>query len=168
MKTCYISLSGLLLFTATSISYASPISFGVGVGALYNGLGVNAAFNYQEGLLPYVSVGCIGAATSGNETRYNCGFGAGIINAKWLSPRRLNHGLGFAAGITKDETEQYKGDLDSSEPYTDLTETYIGVGYTWFSNSINRPGFTVGATPMVIKNKIDHQFHLQLNLGYQF
>jgi len=144
-----------VFFTATSIA-EDKISFGVGVGALYNGLGANVSV-MKESDLRYVSLGCISIGySSSNGTSSNCGIGAGWMKSDILSENG-KHGLGIHIGVT------YNTHNDRDD-----TEVFIGIPYLYFFKEMIAGGWNVGLTPIIGKHNGKTKGGLLLNLGYQF
>jgi len=158
-----------VLFAAFSISNTAvgDTTFGIGVGALYNGLGFNFG-RTSEASLVYGSLGCMGASSSrsssiagdvvsrdsGYET--NCGLGLGYLNLSLLPGN--NHGLGLSIGYTYD-TDDISGG----------SEYHVMPGYHYFFNGIGRPGLNLGFGARVTRSDEDSaDTGLTFNLGYQF
>lgn len=140
---------------ATSIA-DDNVSFGVGAGALYNGLGANVSF-VKKSDLKYVSLGCIAIGySSNNGTSSNCGIGAGWMRSDILSENN-KHGLGIHIGVT------YNTSNDRND-----TETFIGVPYVYFFKGMTSGGWNIGLTPIIGKHNGSIKGGLLLNLGYQF
>ncbi len=141
--------------TTTSIA-EDKVSFGVGMGALYNGLGVNVGF-MKESNLKYVSLGCTGFSySSDNEISSICGIGAGWMRSDILSGND-KHGLGIHIGVTYNN-----GDGKND------TEAFIGIPYLYFFKGMSAGGWNAGLTPIIGKRNGEIKGGLLLNLGYQF
>lgn len=134
----------------------SVYSVGLGVGALYNGLGVNAA-SLRGSDMKYLSLGCMGFAYSSSEgKRSNCGVGIGWIRSDILSGDD-RHGLGMHLGLTRNN------DVDDHE-----TEKFLGLSYNYFFNGMPNAGWNVGLTPILRWRNDEARGGILLNLGYQF
>ncbi len=144
------------VFSASIGSAEERLSFGLGLGALYNGLGANVAF--MEGAdLKYVSVGCISIAHSSNRgVSSNCGLGAGWMRSDILSDNG-RHGLGIHVSVTYNTHDE-----------RDDVEVFVGVPYAYFFSGMTAAGWHAGLTPMVGRRDGDLKGELLLNLGYQF
>jgi len=151
---CGVLLAGV--FPAVSSGADGRLSFGLGMGALYNGLGVNAAF-MQGPDLKYVSLGCVSLAYSSNSgASSNCGVGAGWMRSDILS-NNGRHGLGVHLGVT------YNSHDDRDE-----VEVFVGIPYAYFFKGMTAAGWHAGLTPVLGRRDGDLEGGLLLNLGYQF
>ncbi len=132
------------------------VSFGLGMGALYNGLGVNAAF--MKGFdLRYVSLGCASIAYSSNSgASSNCGVGAGWMRSDILSSNG-RHGLGLHLGVTYNTHDE-----------RDDVEVFVGLPYAYFFEGMTAATWHVGLTPILGRHDGNLEGGLLLNLGYQF
>lgn len=154
-----IFLYGMLIASVFSVSISSAeerISFGLGAGALYNGLGANVGF-MQASDLKYVSLGCISIAySSNNGISSNCGLGAGWMRSDILSDNG-KHGLGIHVGVTYNTHDDQ-----------DDVEVFAGVPYVYFFRGMTTGGWYAGLTPTVGRHDGDIKGGLLINLGYQF
>ncbi len=154
-----ILLYGVLLagvFPAVSSGADERVSFGLGMSALYNGLGVNAAF-MKGSDLKYVSLGCVSIAYSSNSgASSNCGVGVGWMRSDILS-NNGKHGLGVHLGITY-----------NSHDDRDDVEVFVGVPYAYFFSGMTAASWHVGLTPVLGRRDDDTEGGLLVNLGYQF
>lgn len=155
--------SFLLILSAIIISnsaQASP-SLGLGLGAAYNGFGVNLSFPVSAQSLWYSSLGCIGFSSDGDDWQDNCGVGFGAVSTKWISPISGKHGLGIAVGITKNN-------LDYDHEPDNRTEYYIGASYTWYASGINHNGLNLGLSSLFADTVTGRESIILINIGYQF
>ena len=154
-----IFLYGTLLASVFSVSIGSAderVSFGLGMGALYNGLGANVGFMKGPDL-KYVSLGCISVAySSNNGASSNCGLGAGWMRSDILSGNG-RHGLGIHVGVTYNTHDE-----------RDDVEVFVGVPYAYFFKGMTAATWHVGLTPILGRHDGDLDGGLLLNLGYQF
>lgn len=135
-------------------SFAEEFSFGIGLGSLYNGLGVNFGISKDKSLR-YLALGCIGGSSS-DEGDFSgiCGIGAGYIKSGVfkLSPE---HTLGGMISVNHDEKN-------------DVRETFVGLSYHYMFSKDPAYGWGIGLTPGVIFRDSSEDAHFMLNLGYQF
>jgi len=144
------------IFSASTIFAEDKVSFGIGSGALYNGLGANVSF-MKESDLKYLSLGCIAIGySSNNGVSSNCGAGAGWMRSDILSEND-KHGIGIHIGVT------YNTHNDRND-----TEVFIGIPYLYFFKRMTAGGWNVGLTPIIGKHNGKAKGGLLLNLGYQF
>lgn len=146
-----------LLLTGTLLATENSTSYGIGLGQLYNGVGVNIALQDTTSM-KYLAVGCMDASYgSYSGWDANCGFAVGYVSTSILSSENNKHGLGVHIGITEDSNS---------------VAGSIGLGYTYFVNEISNSGWNFGLTPVVTfrdnDNKDDNEVAVLLNLGYQF
>jgi len=125
-------LKSLLLLSGTLLATENAISYGLGLGQLYNGVGVNIALQDTTNM-KYVAVGCIDASYgSYSGWDANCGVALGYVSTTILSDKNNKHGLGVHIALSDD---------------VDNVAGTIGVGYTYFVNEISNSGWNVGLTP---------------------
>ena len=149
-------LVAMMLLSSAVNAEESELSYGLGIGALYNGVGINIASPTKEDL-KYVSLGCIDFSYSsyvGFNT--NCGLGIGYINTSIIGDSN-KHGLGLHLAVHED---------DGSNSSTQVS---LGLGYTYFLNQ-SKIGWNFGLTPMYIfgDSENDNKVALMFDLGYQF
>lgn len=161
------ALTLFMLFSGSTFAVETPsnndLQFGVGLGAQYAGLGANVSF-VSESDAKYIALGCVQFRPDYNDA--TCGASIGYINTSWLSEASNKHGLGIHAGIIGSERttpniafikHQYDGLYG------------VGVGYTYFSNGINKQGFTLGASiHQALEDTNGHTHSILFQLGYQF
>ncbi len=174
-------LFSILLFCTSTSTFAyklpqfDELSFGIGLGAQYSGLGINISANTETDS-KYLSFGCIGF--SAYEPERFCGATVGWINTNWISQQTNKHGLGVHLGIVGREqlvttnvaySSYYQSDIITSYT-TDFKSLYgIGLGYSYFSNGVNKSGATYGIsihTPL--KEEYLGEALILLQVGYQF
>jgi hypothetical protein len=94
----------LLVVVSLSSTTAADSTIGVGIGSLYNGLGLNFGRS-SDTSLTYASLGCMGASTSrstntagdvvsrDSDYETNCGIGLGYMNFSSLQEKRQRKNL---------------------------------------------------------------------------
>ncbi len=148
----------------------ADITIGVGIGTLYNGIGLNFGDSSSTGLT-FGALGCISIwsarSESGNRTgtNFNCGVGLGYINTAVLTGNR--HGLGIAMALN------YNTDEDS--PARDGTPAGEGIvlsltpSYNFFFKGVERRGINLGFGPRInFRDSGYVKTYWLFNLGYQF
>jgi hypothetical protein len=131
-------------------------SLGLGYGILYNGIGFNIAAT-KRNEIKYATIGCLGVSYSqSDDFNGNCGIGFGLVNTDILSNSN-RHGLGIHIGTT------YNTTLDD-----DKYEPFAGISYTYFTDGIDREGFTLGVAPIIGRHNEENDAAILLNIGYQF
>ena len=137
------------------VSAADTTSFGVGIGALYNGLGGNFSLIRADDL-KFISVGCSEASSSSsNGTNLTCGVGVGWLRSDLLSRKNSKHGLGINLALDYDQLH--------SE-----VEPSIRLPYVFFFNGLGRRGFNLGLAPLVRWDADGTELGLMFEVGYQF
>lgn len=161
------ALTLLVLCSGSTFAAETPsnndIQFGVGMGAQYAGLGANVSI-VSENDAKYVALGCVQFRPDYDDA--TCGASIGYINTSWLSDASNKHGLGIHAGIMGSERTTPNMAFIKHQ-YDGLYG--VGVGYTYFSNGINKQGFTLGASiHQTLEDRNDDKNSVLLQLGYQF
>jgi hypothetical protein len=141
-------------------------SIGLGLGAMYSGIGTNLSF-VSEHDLKYISVGCISYTTYSGAT---CGFGAGWIRTDLLGANSNKHGFGVYVSLVGHES--YTSDTTTTqgvEYYDHDRDIYgAGVSYTYFMNGINKSGTTFGVSVHVTNAEFEDRYGGFFQVGYQF
>jgi hypothetical protein len=148
-----------LLFVAggvSTLSAADKTSFGLGVGALYNGLGGNFALIKADDL-KYISVGCSEFMSSSLDgTHVTCGVGVGWLRSDILTKKNSKHGLGLNIAL------DYDGFHSKVEPS-------IRLPYVFFFRGLDRRGWNLGVAPLVRWDADEGtDLGVMLEVGYQF
>ena len=147
-----------LLFVAggvSTLSAADKTSFGLGVGALYNGLGGNLALIKADDM-KYISVGCGEFMSSSIDGTYvTCGVGIGWLRSDILTKKNSKHGLGLNIAL------DYDGFESKFEPS-------IRLPYVFFFRGLDRRGWNLGVAPLVRWGADGTDLGVMLEVGYQF
>ena len=147
-----------LLFVAggvSTLSAADKTSFGLGVGALYNGLGGNLALIKADDM-KYISVGCGEFMSSSIDGTYvTCGVGIGWLRSDILTKKNSKHGLGLNIAL------DYDGFESKFEPS-------IRLPYVFFFRGLDRRGWNLGVAPLVRWDADGTDLGVMLEVGYQF
>ena len=162
------SLIATIIITPTLFSNAiADNTFGIGIGTLYNGLGINLGKTTSSSLM-YGSLGCMGGSSSRGTTTNgdvttqerssstNCGFGLGYISTSIFSGNK--HGLGLNLGYTYNTAELVKG-----------SEYHLMPSYHYFFNGIDQRGVNLGFGAQATLNDDESTATgLTINIGFQF
>ncbi len=132
MKTSTKSfLLSLTLITSPQILANDDFTFGLGVGSLYSGVGINAGIQSKVDL-KYISAGCV-SYTSQEAT---CGMGIGWVKTDLFDFQTPNHGASIYIGVIGSELD-----------YDGYQAVYgAGLGYHYFFNGIGNSGLNLGLT----------------------
>ena len=145
----------LVVASAGSLSAADKTSFGVGIGALYNGLGGNFALIEADDM-KYLSVGCTEARSSStNGTDLTCGVGVGWLRSDIFTRKNSKHAIGLNLALDYD---QFHSEIEPS----------IRLPYVFFFRGIERKGFNLGLAPLVRWDAEGTEFGVMFEIGYQF
>lgn len=146
---------------ATEVS--NDISFGVGLGALYSGLGANVAL-VSDRDMKYISAGCVEYSS---RYSFTCGFGLGWIVTDLFNSESNRHGWGIY--VTKAGHES-KFVFDGYNTPEFIENEYYGAGvsYTYFMNGINKPGLNFGISAHATNAKYEGKLNGFFQIGYQF
>lgn len=148
-------LVGMMLLASVVKAEESELSYGLGIGGLYNGVGVNIASPTKEDL-KYVSIGCIDFSyNSYSGWNTNCGLGLGYINTSIIGDSN-KHGLGLHLAVHED------GSANNAQ-------VSVGAGYTYFVDP-SKIGWNFGLTPIYIfeDSENNDKLALMFDVGYQF
>lgn len=153
-RTAVVFLACIAVAIGSS-SAADKTSFGLGVGALYDGLGGNFALIKADDL-KYISVGCSEASHSSRSgTHVTCGVGVGWLMSDLLTKKNSKHGLGLNIALDYD---QLHSEFEPS----------IRLPYVYFFNGIDRRGWNIGAAPLVRWDADGTELGVMFEVGYQF
>tara|TARA_R110000772_G_scaffold28437_15_gene71711 strand:- start:6349 stop:6852 length:504 start_codon:yes stop_codon:yes gene_type:complete len=141
-------------------------SVGIGMGALYTGLGANIALLSQNDM-KYLSLGCVEYSSRFGST---CGFGAGWVKTDLFNFDNNKHGFGIYASLVGSEVSVKYTQSDFGNDYILKEHDYYGLGlsYTYFFNGINNSGTTLGVSIHGTNADFDSRFASFLQVGYQF
>lgn len=151
----------LLVVVGLSLSFYSlaqdRYSFGVGLGAQYNGFGGNFGL-VDDASFKYGSLGCSNYTHTSNEgSSSKCGVGAGWMRSDLLSSNN-KHAIGLHVGLTYD-----------TRIHGDETGVYISVPYVYFFRNIVTGGFNLGVAPVLeVESDGDTDAGVWVSIGYQF
>lgn len=141
----------------------SSVSYGIGAGAAYAGLGGHVA-KVSNTDMKYLAVGCIQYSTLMGSA---CGLGAGWMVTDLFGATSNKHGLGIYALQTAGEELYFESEGFFAQ---DKHRTYsaLGLNYTYFSNGINQSGFTFGLSIHATNADYDEKINGVFQIGYQF
>ena len=140
------SLGAIIFATALapSQSAVAETRIGIGLGALYNGIGFNFSKSSTKGLA-FGSVGCLGFSSSSGmsesdgvvtvepeSTETNCGVGFGFLSVEPFSSSK--HAIGASLGLSYNT-----GTNDTSGIEWSLTPNYV-----YFLNGVENRGLNLG------------------------
>ncbi len=128
-------------------------TLGLGVGAMYGGLGMNAGFQSDVDI-KYVSAGIM--QISGSSTTY--GLGLGWITTDLFDFQSKNHGINLYVGAVGTERT-----FDGHDPIYGG-----GLGYTYFFSGIDQSGFNIGFNLLTGKGSEESETGAFIQAGYQF
>ena len=155
IRRAVVVLLVLVTVATNSPSAADKTSFGLGVGALYNGLGGNLALIKADDL-KYISVGCSEFMSSSRDgTHVTCGVGVGWLRSDILTKKNSKHGLGLNIAL------DYDGFESKLEPS-------IRLPYVFFFRGLDRRGWNLGVAPLVRWDADGTDLGVMLEVGYQF
>lgn len=155
-------LSTVILSNTAQADY----TFGLGVGSLYNGIGINFGISAPTSLT-FGSLGCLSLSygTTGDgeggrgsdEFDSKCGIGLGYVSNTLLPGHR--NALGLSLGLNNNSIEKRS-----------TTVEYIAIpSYNFFFNGLNNRGFNLGAGPkFTFRENASMHTGFVLNLGFQF
>lgn len=155
MKITTISL----LTSVSLVLSAQPIAndnftFGLGAGAFYSGVGVNAGIQSKSDL-KYVSAGCVSYSSIYGST---CGVGVGWVKTDIFDFQTPKHGASLYLGVVGSEYDNF----DHQAVYG------AGLGYHYFLRGIGNAGFNFGLTLVAGNEKDGVGVGALLQAGYQF
>ena len=122
-RTIGVALVMIIASTAV-VAAADKTSFGLGVGALYSGLGGNIALIKADDM-KFLSIGCSEMSRSSIDgTDLTCGLGIGWIRSDIITKRNSKHGLGLNIAV------------DYDQRYSEI-EPAIRIPYVFFLASVH-------------------------------
>jgi hypothetical protein len=144
-----------IVFHSNVALSADNKTFGLGIGSLYNGIGMSYGYQSQNSY-KYVSLGCLSVAYSSDYgSELNCGIGAGFIMTGLFKLDNNKHGFGAHFGATY------------NEHYSEI-EYFIAPQYVYFFNGINKSGWNLGGSVRVGKYDGESDAIPSFQVGYQF
>ena len=130
-------------------------SFGLGVGSVYNGIGMSYGYQSKTNY-KYLSLGCLSLSySSAYGSEYNCGVGAGFIMTDLFESDSNKHGFGAHIGITY------------NEHYSNF-EYFIAPQYAYYFNSIENSGWNLGGSIRLGEYEGEFEAIPTFQVGYQF
>jgi hypothetical protein len=155
MRATIIVTAVLIALISTPSLAADRTSFGLGLGSLYNGLGVNIAWTAPDDM-KYLAGGCSGYSHSSIDgTNLRCGAGFGWLRTDILTRKNDRHGLGLNIALEYDQQ-------------TSDAVPILRVPYVFFFNGINQKGLNIGVAPSVAWEDGGADFGALIQIGYQF
>tara|TARA_R110001583_G_scaffold39399_6_gene126249 strand:- start:5517 stop:6005 length:489 start_codon:yes stop_codon:yes gene_type:complete len=162
LKKLALLLSALSLnCVAEDSNKEKEYSVGVGMGALYSGIGANFSF-ISKNDMKYISAGC---TEYSSLSGYSCGFGAGWIKTDLFDFNSNKHGFGVYASLVGHETY---ATLNDQYSINDNDIYGAGVSYTYFMNGIDQSGTTFGLSIHATNADFEGRYGAFFQVGYQF
>lgn len=150
-KLCLLTLT----LAISSQTFANDnFTFGVGLGSLYSGVGVNVGIQSKTDL-KYLSVGCVSYSSLSGEA---CGGGIGWVKTDLFNSTNTKHGASVYLGIVGSENDHFNND-----PIYGL-----GLGYHYFFSGINQSGLNLGVTVVAGNEDDGIGVGSMFQVGYQF
>lgn len=147
---------------ASEAKQTKNYSVGLGMGAMYSGLGANFSL-VSKNDLKYISAGCV---SYGSTNGADCGFGVGWVSTNLFDFDTNNHGFGIYGGMLGKESY---ATLDNNQYSLHENNVYgAGISYTYFVNGINKSGLTFGVSIHVTNADFEDSSGGFFQIGYQF
>ena len=146
----------LLLLVSFTNSANENISFGIGAGTNYTGLGANIGLKSPTDY-KFISTGCL---SYGSQSNLTCGVGVGWISTDLFEIQSKYHGLGLYIGAVN--TEKNSSNTDEEAVYGGA------ITYNYFFNGISNPGANFGVALNAGDENDGVKFGVMLQIGYQF
>lgn len=155
LKRSFVMFLVVVASGVSTLPAADKTSFGLGVGALYNGLGGNFALITADDL-KYISVGCSEFMSSSLDgTHVTCGIGIGWLRSDILTRNNSKHGLGLNIVLDYDQ-------------FHSKVEPSIRLPYVFFFRGLDRRGWNLGVAPLVRWDADGTDLGVMLEVGHQF
>jgi hypothetical protein len=155
LKRSFVMFLVVVASGVSTLPAADKTSFGLGVGALYNGLGGNFALITEDDL-KYISVGCSEFMSSSLDgTHVTCGIGIGWLRSDILTRNNSKHGLGLNIVLDYDQ-------------FHSKVEPSIRLPYVFFFRGLDRRGWNLGVAPLVRWDADGTDLGVMLEVGHQF
>ena len=143
-----------LLVISSSVLANNKLTFGLGAGSFYSGIGINAGMQSATDI-KYISVGCVSYSTIYGET---CGAGIGWVSTDIFDFQTPKHGASVYVGVIGSESNNY-----------DRKAVYGGsLGYHYFFSGIADSGFNVGFSVTAGNTDDGMSIGSMFQVGYQF
>jgi hypothetical protein len=143
----------LVCLTVSHASAGPDLSFGMGLGYFYNGLGVNLALKGPHDF-KYLGTGVSTVEVTDDDTDIGFGITAGWVRTDILPNESDKHGLGIFLSVNGGE------DFD--------TVLSLGPSYTYFFKGTSQPGFNLGLAAGPGFTEDDTYLVVMGQIGYQF
>ena len=154
LRTALVAVAMVFLLSGASFA-ADRTSFGLGLGAMYNGVGANVSFLKAEDL-KFVALGCTGFGHSSIDgTIWTCGISGGWLKSNILTKKNSKHGLGLTVGLGYDS--------ENSD-----VEPVLSIPYVFFFKGIVSRGWNLGLAPFVRWDTEGTDLGAFIQVGYQF
>jgi hypothetical protein len=155
LKRSFVMFLVVVASGVSTLPAADKTSFGLGYGALYNGLGGNFALITEDDL-KYISVGCSEFMSSSLDgTHVTCGIGIGWLRSDILTRNNSKHGLGLNIVLDYDQ-------------FHSKVEPSIRLPYVFFFRGLDRRGWNLGVAPLVRWDADGTDLGVMLEVGHQF
>lgn len=136
------------------------LSYGIGGGAIYSGLGVNIGAK-GDGTRRYVALGCPAVGYSSADGWVSaCGIGAGWIWSHIVPESGGRHSFGIHLGAV--------GATDENSDHHYKTAYGIGLPYVYFPGGLETGGLNFGVMPAIGRTRGTTKGFVMLQIGYQF
>ena len=154
MKKQKLLYSVLWILIMANSAYAEKnVSFGVGLGKFYGGLGGNIAVMDGHDM-KYLAMGLTGLVFSDDDFDEGIfGVTAGWVRTDIIAPKSGRHGIGLFAAI-----DAGAGEASFS----------IGPSYTYFFRGMIKTGLNIGISTGISITEDDTSFLIAPQIGYQF
>ena len=141
-------------------------SVGLGIGAMYTGIGANFSL-VSKNDLKYISAGCVEYSS---RTKGTCGLGLGWIKTDLFGANSNKHGFGVYVSLVGSESYvSYTSSSAGDKSFIHDSDIYgAGVSYTYFMNGIDKSGTTFGLSIHATNADFEDSYGGFFQVGYQF
>ncbi len=162
MKTSLLLLSALSLNCFAEEEQNQRYSIGLGMGAIYSGVGANLAL-ISDNDMKYISTGCVGYSSLHGST---CGFGAGWIKTDLFDFDSNKHGFGIYATLV--DRERYATSNNNQYDFQENDVYGVGISYNYFFRGISSSGTIIGLSVHATNAEYKDNYGAYFQIGYQF
>lgn len=151
------------LLSITTAHARAEASFGIGMGSLFGGLGVNLAGKTEHNIF-YGAVGCYAIIFSEHKDQSDtCGPSVGWLTEAWWNNKVM---LGIYGGNVGVYNDKYRKNFTTEDRYR--TDYGVGLSLQYFRSGHTERSVVFGSSLGAGFSDDKNHLHLSFTVGYQF